>query len=223
MKAKIKNMSDFIKFSDREIQMILKKVDNSQLSIAIKGCSANVIKKFYNNMSGRASDMIKEHIKTVAPNKKEKETARNFLYSLGLEVKKMKERATLNQNRGIEALKEVKIMLKDKNSSSMNLEALVELFDLLSPIARGLGILKIEEVISQIDDQFIKLGLALTVDGTDPELVLKMLSIREEAIISFQKKKLNMVKTLILSLQKGDNPRITEILGKCHLEDGFKM
>ena len=223
MTAKITKMSDFVKMTDWEIQVLMKKLDNLTLSQAIKGCGKKITEKFLKNMSSRAAAMINVQVKAIKPNKKDKDTARNKMFKLSVDIKNMKKRKDVANNMGTQALKEIKALLKKNNVSTMNNDQLSEFFILLSKMCRGLGILSLEEVISIVDDDFIKMGLALIVDGTDPELVMKMLSTRQETIISFQKIRLEMATTLVMSLQNGDNPRITEVLGKGYSEEGIKL
>jgi flagellar motor component MotA len=105
----------------------------------------------------------------------------------------------------------------------MNNQELSNFYILLSNKSRFLGVLKLEEAVQLVDDQFIKLALALIVDGTDPELVMKTLTIRQDTMLVNQKIRLDMIKTLTSSIHHGDNPRITTVLGKSYCEDGFKV
>ena len=43
--------------------------------------------------------------------------------------------------------------------------------------ARRQGLLALDEEVNQLDEQFLKKGLQLVVDGTDPEMVRKLLEI----------------------------------------------
>jgi flagellar motor switch protein FliG len=52
---------------DRSIQKILREVDASDLAKALKGASAAVQEKVYNNMSARAAQMLKEDMEFMGP------------------------------------------------------------------------------------------------------------------------------------------------------------
>lgn len=52
---------------DRGIQMVLKEVDNSDLSLALKTASEELKEKIFRNMSERASAMIKEEMEYMGP------------------------------------------------------------------------------------------------------------------------------------------------------------
>ncbi|MCH5263482.1 MAG: motility protein A [Lachnospiraceae bacterium] len=55
--------------------------------------------------------------------------------------------------------------------SPMNVSEIIQKIIDLSNVARKEGLLSLEEAASEIDDDFLKKGILLVVDGTDPELV----------------------------------------------------
>lgn len=65
-------------------------------------------------------------------------------------------------------LKSIKLIFK---MSAMNVPDVIAKIIELSNVARKEGLLSLEEAASDIDDEFLKKGILLIVDGTDPELV----------------------------------------------------
>jgi flagellar motor switch protein FliG len=53
---------DIGKFSAKDIQTVLKNVENSQWAMALKGASQQLRDKVFSNMSSRAADMLREEI-----------------------------------------------------------------------------------------------------------------------------------------------------------------
>ncbi|MEQ8209980.1 MAG: flagellar motor switch protein FliG [Lacipirellulaceae bacterium] len=53
---------DIGKFGDKEIQTVLKHVETSQWSLALKSASGELREKIFNNMSQRAADMLREEM-----------------------------------------------------------------------------------------------------------------------------------------------------------------
>lgn len=53
---------DMVKFNDKDMQIVLKNVDNSQWSMALKGASPELKEKVFTNMSQRAGDMLREEL-----------------------------------------------------------------------------------------------------------------------------------------------------------------
>lgn len=58
---------DIVMIGDRDLQLILREVDNKELSLALKGTNEEVASKIYKNMSSRAADMLKEEIEYMGP------------------------------------------------------------------------------------------------------------------------------------------------------------
>lgn len=56
-------------------------------------------------------------------------------------------------------------------TSTMNVPEIIQKIIELSNVARKEGLLSLEEAAGEIDDDFLKKGILLIVDGTDPELV----------------------------------------------------
>lgn len=58
---------DISKLADRDIQSLLKNVESSQWALALKGASEELKNKILNNMSKRASDMLREEMEYLGP------------------------------------------------------------------------------------------------------------------------------------------------------------
>ena len=58
---------DIVMIDDRSIQMILREVDNKDLSLALKATPKEVADKVFKNMSTRAAEMLREEIEFMGP------------------------------------------------------------------------------------------------------------------------------------------------------------
>ena len=58
---------DIVMLDDRSLQLVLRGVDNKDLSLALKATPKEVADKVYKNMSSRAADMLKEEIEFMGP------------------------------------------------------------------------------------------------------------------------------------------------------------
>lgn len=65
----------------------------------------------------------------------------------------------------------------------------------LSNVARKEGLLSLEEAAGELDDQFMKKGILLIVDGTDPELVRSILETELDSIEDRHKTKIGFWET----------------------------
>ena len=76
-------------------------------------------------------------------------------------------------------------------SPSQNIPEMITKIIDLSNVARKEGLLSLEEVASELDDDFLKKGILLIVDGTDPELVRAILETELISTEERHKKKIN--------------------------------
>ena len=60
---------DITKFSDKDIQNVLKNVESNEWAMALKGASAELTEKVLGNMSQRAADLLKEEMEYLGPMK----------------------------------------------------------------------------------------------------------------------------------------------------------
>lgn len=58
---------DIVIIDDRSVQRVLREVESQDLALALKGSSNEVTQKIFNNMSSRASEMLKEDIEFMGP------------------------------------------------------------------------------------------------------------------------------------------------------------
>jgi len=84
-------------------------------------------------------------------------------------------------------LKSIKLIFK--NSEINTPDVIKKIID-LSNVARKEGLLSLEEAAGDLDDAFLKKGILLIVDGTDPELVRGIMETEMVAIDERHKKKI---------------------------------
>ena len=58
---------DLMKLDDKAIQALLKEVDNSQWSVALKGAAEDLRERVLGNLSNRAADMLREEMEYLGP------------------------------------------------------------------------------------------------------------------------------------------------------------
>lgn len=93
----------------------------------------------------------------------------------------------------IESLKAFKIAIKaPANNDEATIKSIIE----LSNIARKEGLLALEEAANNLEDEYLKKGILLVVDGTDPELVRAIMETEMVCIDSRHKKVASFYDTL---------------------------
>ena len=81
-----------------------------------------------------------------------------------------------------EIVKLPRLVILAFSSQSFNVGGMIALLGNFSDKARREGILSLEAELGKIDDQFLKLGIQLIVDGTDPALVRDILETKIQTI-----------------------------------------
>jgi chemotaxis protein MotA len=93
----------------------------------------------------------------------------------------------------VNALKAFKIAIKTQNNKETEtIKSIIE----LSNIARKEGLLALEEAANNLDDEYLKKGILLIVDGSDPELVRAIMETEMMCIDSRHKKVISFYETL---------------------------
>lgn len=85
-------------------------------------------------------------------------------------------------------LKAITLIFKAKSADTP--EVIKKIID-LSNVARKEGLLSLEEAAGDLDDAFLKKGILLIVDGTDPELVRGIMETEMVSVDERHKKKIN--------------------------------
>jgi flagellar motor switch protein FliG len=67
LRTKLFTFEDLGKLSDRDLQSLIREIDMSQLTVALKGATDAVKAKILKNMSGRAAQMLNDDIAAMGP------------------------------------------------------------------------------------------------------------------------------------------------------------
>jgi len=67
IRKKLFTFEDIILVDDRSLQKLLREVDTKELAMALKGVGNELREKFFNNMSERATEMLKEEMEYMGP------------------------------------------------------------------------------------------------------------------------------------------------------------
>lgn len=91
---------DVAKLTNQAIQRVLKEVENSELSLALKGATAEVSKKIFDNTSKRLQEMIKEDMEFMGPVRvKDVEAAQQKIVNI---IRKLEDAGEIIVSRGQE-------------------------------------------------------------------------------------------------------------------------
>lgn len=101
--------------------------------------------------------------------------------------------ASYSMNSFVAGLKSITLIFK---TSTMNVPEIIQKIIDLSNVARKEGLLSLEEAASDIDDEFLKKGILLIVDGTDPELVRAIMETELTSVEGRHKEKIGFWENL---------------------------
>lgn len=89
---------DIVMLDDRGLQLVLREVDNKDLSLALKATNQDVAAKVYKNMSKRAGDMLREEIEYMGPVKiRDVEEAQQKIVNI---IRKLEDKGEIVVSRG---------------------------------------------------------------------------------------------------------------------------
>jgi flagellar motor switch protein FliG len=67
LRGRLFTFEDLKKLADRDLQTLLREIDNSKLVVALKGASEEVRRKFLSNLSARAAEMLQDDLGAMGP------------------------------------------------------------------------------------------------------------------------------------------------------------
>ena len=214
---------DLAKLSHREIQVLLREVDQNDLVVALKDASPAIRDKMLGNMSARVRGFITdeiEYLKPMQPAEIAEVRGRIVQQFLKLVEQGQCEWPTAKSGKKPRAkrkpskeLAESKRRLRNtvtRRLDELSLQEMDGLFRDLAEVARGEGILALEAYAEKMSDTFMRSGLLLAVDGTEPDLIMDILETWLESLAHEHERKHRKVIEGLMSIQSGDNPRTVE-------------
>lgn len=227
-----------VDFTDREIQVLLREVDQRDLVIALSSADEAVCDKILNhNMSERVRQFIKDEIDFVGdlPLKQVDETQFRIVkqcVQLGekgrvvwppkpLHKRTAKEKEAEKPSKTEREENEMLLHLAQRTLEELSYDELHQLFVGMAERARKEGILSLESVGDAAVDPFVKMAIDLVVDGTEPALIMDILETWTKSLMHEHERryqdllhengvKYTKVIEAMMAMQAGDNPRVIE-------------
>ena len=227
-----------VDFTDREIQVLLREVDQRDLVIALSRADEAVCDKILNhNMSERVRQFIKDEIDFVGdlPLEQVDETQFRIVkqcVQLGekgrvvwppkpLHKRTAKEKEAEKPSKTEREENEMLLHLAQKKLDELSYDELHQLFVGMAERARKEGILSLESVGDAAVDPFVKMAIDLVVDGTEPALIMDILETWTKSLMHEHERryqdllhengvKYTKVIEAMMAMQAGDNPRVIE-------------
>ena len=204
---------DLAKLTDREIQILMREVDQKVLVTALVEAPPNIVERFLQNMSERVRGFIRTEIDFLGNvPAADVAAAREQLLS---QVRALSE-WILWPPQDIEPTpspaaspeEDPRLAPIGRSLVDVSVDELADTVGALADRARLRGILCLEACIAGVRATLLTEGIRLTVDGTEPDLVADMLEIRAATILRNRTIRGQMVIEGLLAIHSGDNPAI---------------
>jgi len=119
--------------------------------------------------------------------------------------------ATTGQDKQHDAIANPDQELAGPMVSRRNLRELIQFLAAMASKSRREGLLGLEDAIdARIDEEPLRNGMQLIVDGTDASLVRNIMEVQKKSLLAEYERRLDIMIEGALSISAGDNPRITE-------------
>jgi len=204
------------KLTDREIQILMRMVDQKDLVLSLKSTSDELKEKVLGNMSERVREFIVEEI--------EETQQRVLRQTAALAVEgwidwpngdRSKQEVLTNASwektpkpAAYQPAPEL-ISLYATPLDQLTTQEIAAMWQGLAVQARDVGILSLERTPQRIESRFAQEALNLAADGTEPALIRDILETRlDQAILPGQRKRCQMMIEGLVAIRSGDNPGI---------------
>lgn len=213
---------ELARLTDREVQILMREVDQKDLVIGLAGASETVHEKFLGNMSERVRTFIQEEMAQVSRAKKGEsgEVQKRIVQQVMQLVEqgqitwpsqtKQKAKSKRKPSKQYTAMKRRLRTDVARRLGEMSNEEINGIFRNLAEVARAEGILALEAFAGRMGDPFMQDAFRLAVDGTEPDLIMDIMKTWLESLEHEYKRKHQKVIEGIMAIQSGDNPRIVE-------------
>lgn len=220
------SFNDLAKLTDREIQTLMREVDQKDLVVALTKADKAVTDKTLSNMSERVRTFIQDEVAALGPMRPDEvaEVQKRIVQQTvqlaeqgqvswppgQKKAPKVKAKKAKKLSKKYLAMKSETKQTAQKSLDQLSFDEINTLFTNFAEIARKEGILALENMVSDESSAFISNAIRLAVDGTEPDLIMDILETWMGSLLHEQERKYQKVIEGLMSIQSGDNPRIVE-------------
>ena len=213
---------DLTGLSDRSIQKLLREIDCTELAHALRAATKQTQAKVFRNMSKGAGTQVRDEMGQRVPDARK--SAELAVKRVNGVIGKLIEAGEIRRGDPAPSGKQKKTTAIAIDVSDA--ESVRESFLSIAGKARADGLLGLEHDVDGVEDDFLRKGFRLVIDGTDPDLVERILrneleSFEQEERMGIDEATLWMERELadeltrrkmildgVLAVQLGDSPRI---------------
>ena len=205
---------ELVHLGDAEVQILLREIGIRDLCPALKDASPELKKRFFGNMSKRMRSFIEgemEFWESISPGEIEEAQQRIVLRQWRLtspEGKKTRKSKPQEVSERLKAMAHEGQRYFTLPLSQLSIDQVMTVLVSLSELSLREGILALEE--AGIEDDFVKEALWMTVDGTEPDLLVDMLETRHQTLRHHYEMRYRITIEGMLAITAGDNPGVVQ-------------
>jgi hypothetical protein len=204
---------DLAKLTDREIQILMREVDQKVLVTALLGAPENILQRFLQNMSECVRGFIRTEIDFLgnvpaADVAAAREQLLSQVRALGEWITWPPQDIETTPSPAAPPDEDPRLAPIGRGLADVREDDIADALRALADRAKLRGILSLEACFAGVRGTLLTEGIRLVVDGTEPDLVVDMLSIRAATILRNRTIRGRMVIEGLLAIHSGDNPAI---------------
>ncbi|MDH4127613.1 MAG: hypothetical protein OEV44_02585 [Spirochaetota bacterium] len=210
------SLSEISQWHPRSLQKWLREIEENDIILVMPHLPKDISHLILENLSSRVRKLVIESTKgNISTAKKVVERAKERILEIANDLIDMGE---VNEPGEPEELTEYSRQTSLPPVIGINNTTnLIKSLTTLGKYSQERGLLALEEAFGKIADPFLRDGLQLIIDGTDPDLVEEILRNKVEAITYHRELLYNLMIEGILGIQAGNSSWTLEMRLKSHL------
>jgi len=213
VKKAFTSIEDLGAMSNRGFQFVIREMEFKNLVLAMMDMPRQIYGRFWKNMSSRTRDSIQDDWGAMGPvDPGVVASARESMLRIANGLAERKEDIYKGGEEKVpDWEKELVKSLKDNPAGSRKAAELVPLFVELTRAARREGLVALEGITGEhVDDELLKLGLRMTIDGINPQQIREILDAKKATLLLAHERRLGMIIAAVEGIGAGLNPSLME-------------
>jgi len=205
---------DLLRLGNRAIEVLLRDIDFGDLAVFMLKISPELYSRIWKNMAQRPREMVRNgmaEMGSIDAGKiaKAQEKVLGIANALADEIDNgTQTEGETNMNAWETALISE---LDNKPAGQRTASELAPIFVELAKVARREGLIAMDEFVDKhVSDELMKLGMRMTIDGTDMAEISSILKARKTTMVQAYERRLEMIIAGVEGIGTGLNPAIME-------------
>jgi len=206
-------MEDLEAFSNRGIEVLLRDLDRTDAALCLMEMPGKLYEMFWKNMTRPARNRIHEDWQALGtPAEEQKQAARNRVLAIANKIADNEPEVFAGGETTMEEWEKQLVEETEKKPIVARTAAeLSPLFVELARVVRRVGLVAIEDFVDKrVDDELLKLGLRMTIGGTDMDEVMSIMRAKKATMVQLYERRLEMIIAAVDGVGSGLNPALME-------------